>query len=533
MRQNFTEFDNFLKKNTGESSNGYLFSNKYDEPTYLSVRVNFFPDNIAKENRNNLSDYSYNSSKTISYNDMPHPLFDKTSAYSTISYLRDKLGDENRANLLGAFINGIMDLNYECPYYIKSVNGLNDLMIVDPKRGSRVVKNGTITLKCIEGLDMRITSLLNMYKKIVWDDVYQRWILPDIMRFFKMNIIISEFRLFNNIIGYKDDKFIYGEESKDINLKIPTIKYECQMCEFDITDTIAHFNQLNIDNIKTPLEDIEIKIKVGNIIEHDKYDLFTNSVDINDLILCKITKSDNLNENDKNKVAFNERFNKTFSDFKYDIGAQVINNDSSNKETLTNSNSNYDKIMNIDAKVVRLVGGTVLSNKKTWTNPDKTKYDPDDYNKINTSQYLDKLLSGTFNNIVNLGTNFLDDKAKEYFYSYRFPNGLTGSDYLNLALSPNLLYIINEAKLRSKAIDKLYPEVSQATSNNLGTNLYKDVVKTIITSSATNNETVTEILSILNEQNKTIDDYNDKIINLLSKPSSSATDSNKINKQIL
>ena len=85
--------------------------------------------------------------------------------------------------------------NYQ--YYFQNISGIDSLLKIDPKRGIRVSKDGKVTIKMLEGLDLRITHLLNLYRKIAWDDVYQRWILPDMMRYFMMDIYITEFRIFH------------------------------------------------------------------------------------------------------------------------------------------------------------------------------------------------------------------------------------------------------------------------------------------------------------------------------------------------
>ena len=71
-------------------------------------------------------------------------------------------------------------------------------MKVNPTDGIRL-KDGEniLTIKCLEGLDLKITQLLQLYKNVVWDEVYQRWMLPDMMRYFNMKIYISEIRLFH------------------------------------------------------------------------------------------------------------------------------------------------------------------------------------------------------------------------------------------------------------------------------------------------------------------------------------------------
>ena len=120
-------------------------------------------------------------------------------SYSTYNYLRDTLGEDQRADMLKVFITALRDIQDHYPYYFTEIDGLGDLLKVEPSAGIRIKDNeGTITIKCYDGIDQKITQLSQLYRKIVWDDVYQRWILPDIMRFFKMRIYVSEIRLFHS-----------------------------------------------------------------------------------------------------------------------------------------------------------------------------------------------------------------------------------------------------------------------------------------------------------------------------------------------
>lgn len=77
--------------------------------------------------------------------------------------------------MLSKFRSMLMSIQNDYPYYFKSVEGLSGLLKVDPTAGIRVTpENGVLTIKCHEALDLRITELLSMYRKIAWDDVYQR-----------------------------------------------------------------------------------------------------------------------------------------------------------------------------------------------------------------------------------------------------------------------------------------------------------------------------------------------------------------------
>jgi hypothetical protein len=244
---------------------------------------------------------------------------------------------------LQAFIAILKDIQNNYPYYFQSIEGLGDLAKVNPGQGIRIKPDeGILTIKCLEGLDLKITQLMQLYRKIVWDDVYQRWILPDMMRYFTMKIYVSEIRLFHsmsesrrnpkqsrvldiarnlNTTSYdisqtllsKADKLIssasavaanmlgtnsvvseilegagatvdalqsisgiLGDNTRlcnnAINDVMPTICYECHMCEFVIDDTLSHINTLNAFNDKKPAE-TTIKIRVGRLIDRQIYPL--------------------------------------------------------------------------------------------------------------------------------------------------------------------------------------------------------------------------------------------------------------------
>jgi hypothetical protein len=59
------------------------------------------------------------------------------------------------------------------------------------------LKDATISIECIEGLAMKMKTLMELYRKAAWDDVWQRWVLPENMREFKMIIYVYERRIFH------------------------------------------------------------------------------------------------------------------------------------------------------------------------------------------------------------------------------------------------------------------------------------------------------------------------------------------------
>jgi hypothetical protein len=352
-----------------------FFARAFDEPTYLSFRIEFmFNDpemairNTAYNNKGIINSAIRTAFYSQMYDYMPEPFLndfftrDEKGAmtpidtsvgilYSTENYLDINLGDHGRAMLLHTFKRALKDIQENFPYYFTSLSGIDTLTSINPEEGVRV-KEGVITLECMEGLDLKITQLLQLYRKIVWDDVYQRWVLPDMMRYFGMRIYVSEIRLFSDVknedgtVGtwdFRDAAYrnmtyngqvdesgggFLGLAKKDsniltqatavsqsflgtksiitkalnyasgtintalgaydsitgalnqleycnnaINEVMPTLCFECHMCEFDINDTLSHISKLNSSNKDTSSPSPKIKIKVGQVREKQSYPL--------------------------------------------------------------------------------------------------------------------------------------------------------------------------------------------------------------------------------------------------------------------
>lgn len=185
-----------------------VFARIFDEPTYLTFRIEFNFNNTLFENKVDAKTDTSTGQLTFAVknlNDFPEPLLaiptgnDAANYYSTYNYLNNALGEVQRGNMLRTFIKGLKDIQENYPYYFQSVEGLGDLLKVAPAEGIRLKDDeNSITVKCLEGLDLKITQLLQLYKNVAWDDYYQRWILSDMMRFFNMKIYVSEIRLFHS-----------------------------------------------------------------------------------------------------------------------------------------------------------------------------------------------------------------------------------------------------------------------------------------------------------------------------------------------
>ena len=245
------------------------FARMFDEPTYLTFRIEFVFDDIARNiayNNNGNGETTINGKPTnentqeitgdgkyfytTMYDYMPEPFLQEYNSvtasgntssefvlgdsdlgigklYSTQAYLLYNLGDVGRANLLYEFKRGLKDIQDNYPYYFTNISGINSLNTIEPETGVRV-KEGKLEISCYEALDLRITQLIQMYRKIVWDDTYQRWVLPDMMRYFSMRIYISEIRTFHslqstNLLGKKSQEKLL-EFSQTDNLNATCVK---------------------------------------------------------------------------------------------------------------------------------------------------------------------------------------------------------------------------------------------------------------------------------------------------------------------
>lgn len=259
------------------SEKSQVFKYQYadmDDPTYLTFKIEFgdWGASVLTRNALKLGVTSFRAYKSdfdalpIGLLNCPAPgdddqhywqtnanrdasVFNNADIYSAFAYLRSR-NEDTRAEYLYYFVNGLLEIQRETPYLFKKIAGIEQLEQFDPASGQRLKSPAKITLECYEGLNLKIRTLMEMYRKAAWDDVYQRWILPQNMREFKMIIYVFERRTF---------------QEENINCDLPVKAYECCPCEFDIQSTYRGeydnaFNQggeemttisISVKNVKT------------------------------------------------------------------------------------------------------------------------------------------------------------------------------------------------------------------------------------------------------------------------------------------
>ena len=284
---------------TGKSSS--IFKDGYDDPTYMTFKVEFgdwgasildrsivqngitefglaFNDydqlpmgllNCPYEGAKDQDAYWQNNAK----ND--YKIFNNTKFYSAFQYLRSR-NEDTRAKYLYYFVNGLYEIQHDYPFIFKKVSGLNELEKFDATAGQRLKNPAKITLECYEGLDLKIRTLFEFYRKAAWDDVYQRWILPENMREFKMIIYVFERRIFQDTQMFNVDDQLHMKMSfGKLNADIPVKAYECMPCEFNIGDSMS-WNDSYSSGTENNEESSKLVIDIKNVKTYFKNGLLSD-----------------------------------------------------------------------------------------------------------------------------------------------------------------------------------------------------------------------------------------------------------------
>jgi hypothetical protein len=161
----------------------------YQDPTYLGFYVKFYglgPDGTGERPIGDTGNF-------VPLDDFPGGLFyNEEHPDSAIRYLKN-IGEYTRAQMLREFIMGIKKISEEAPWYFLKVSGLEDSWKINPSDSYRG-KEKKITFDMDESIDLKITYLLDLYRKAVYDAAYMRWMLPQNLRTFHMEIVVTEIR---------------------------------------------------------------------------------------------------------------------------------------------------------------------------------------------------------------------------------------------------------------------------------------------------------------------------------------------------
>jgi hypothetical protein len=209
-KQRYTDLtlDRFVKTNMYYVKDSYI---RFQDPIYLGFKLFFLFDQPDSGLLNTVE-----SNKNTAYN-----------------YLMS-IGETVRADYLVKFVNHLRKINQITPWFWQTIDGLGDAW----KHGynedafkSLLPKDRKIKIGCLdESVDLRITALMDLYRKACFDWPNRREIVPQNLRYFKIAIYCYEAREINRrgypgSVGLLDLQSVLGlpdvnEEQQEANLRL-------------------------------------------------------------------------------------------------------------------------------------------------------------------------------------------------------------------------------------------------------------------------------------------------------------------------
>ena len=190
----------------------------YQDPTYLGFKIFF------KGLNNSIT------SPTTS------GLFGSVDNKNSALYFLKQRGDTKRYNMLQDFLYLLSEINSNHPWYFQSIEGLDEAW----NRDLTKVETKELTIQCLETIDLRITLLMDLYRKICFDWQNRREILPDNLRYFDMDIRVFDIRNIQKVVGYVQNESSNFASNQNTNFLGNDITDKTQVhfcftfCQFDI-----------------------------------------------------------------------------------------------------------------------------------------------------------------------------------------------------------------------------------------------------------------------------------------------------------
>ena len=260
-----------------------------DADTPKAFMENSFPTNIQSggDGVTNIDDPTY-LGFSLSFQ-MDSPLFQgiwSNPPDSAVGYLEQV--DPTRAGYLRAFLQGIWRINRERPWYWQTITGLteawqkNTTNPKDPYVGTAPGEG--IEIGCIEAIDLKLTALFSLYRMAVYDNAYRRFILPENLRHFDVNVSVLEIRRFRQTANWMNlitDKlagtavgdFMASEDKGNImsyvNDNTSQVTFKFTDCEWDTAVGGKVFD--TVTNVGGDIASTSIKFSYGNVVENSQF----------------------------------------------------------------------------------------------------------------------------------------------------------------------------------------------------------------------------------------------------------------------
>lgn len=199
-------------------------------------------------------------------------------------------GEYERADYLRRFVYLLSEISSNEPWYFKSIEGLDGALDKSYLKEFKLGDDSVINIKCLEdSVDMRISTLLNLYNSACFSQVWMKEIVPANLRKFDMGVYV--FQVPTDGIRYSNlDYVIRGVGGGDGNA---TCQYfEFQNCEIDPQSFKGGWNSM--DNTTGSILEHTISIKYDKCMVSGFNDQITKT--IGDFVAADISDSYNISK---------------------------------------------------------------------------------------------------------------------------------------------------------------------------------------------------------------------------------------------
>lgn len=219
---------------------------------------------------------------------------------SAWSYLKMNCEDE-RADRLENFVNLLSNISAESPWYFSEISGIDTALErkVSEKDFKIEETRKKISIKCLsDPYDDRISTLLDLYRAIVWDWQSKREIVPANLRKFDMGIFIYNDPIIPiHKMSTKINDIYSGIGETNSEYKTSYKYIEFHNCEFDYDSSKSGLSTLT--NKEGIMPEYNIDIFFDDCYE-ERYNEFLLSI-IGDFILKDEDKNNPINDTELEK----------------------------------------------------------------------------------------------------------------------------------------------------------------------------------------------------------------------------------------
>lgn len=283
----------FIDRNIDSFHKGFKTRNGgCEDPTYLGFKFLFDFDPVAKDPETGMTMDSLFAS--------PGTTLDSAEQYLT------NIGYGSKASMMREFGVLLEDINSNSPWFFQTLDGVSDLwkLPIGEEFNNYRGKGKVLTITCLESIDMRITTLADLYRKATYEAKFMRQLVPENLRWFTLKLYVAEMRTFSQIsqaltqtnislggiggaignavggavgnvikeVGYSLSANNYQDRFQTIDNLISTICFDLDHCTFDFSDSFPVDGAINMAG-DLVMSTQRIKINVGRINEVNQYTL--------------------------------------------------------------------------------------------------------------------------------------------------------------------------------------------------------------------------------------------------------------------